>query len=124
MKTLASDDYEGRAPGTPGERKTVGYLIAGFKALGLEPGGAGGSWTQPVPLVRTKIGAGTIVASASGAAMPFTQGKDIYVNTVRPVDRVAIADAPLVFVGYGVTAPSGSGTISRASICTARSRSS
>lgn len=105
VKTLASNDFQGRAPGTPGETKTVDYLIARFKALGLEPGGAGGSWTQPVPLVRTKIGAGTIAAKAGGTTIAYTQGKDIYVNTVRPADRIAIADAPLVFVGYGVTAP-------------------
>jgi Zn-dependent M28 family amino/carboxypeptidase len=105
VKTLASDDFQGRAPGTPGEAKTIDYLVARFKALGLEPGGAGGSWTQPVPLVHTRIGAGTVSAKIGGAAMPFTLGKDLYVNTVRPVDRIAIADAPMVFVGYGVTAP-------------------
>ncbi|WP_404713106.1 M28 family metallopeptidase [Sphingomonas sp. MMS24-J13] len=105
VKTLAGDDFQGRAPGTPGETKTVDYLIGRFKALGLEPGGAGGSWTQPVPLVRTKIGAGTIAAHMGGAVIGYTQGKDIYVNTVRPADRIAIADAPMVFVGYGVTAP-------------------
>jgi Zn-dependent M28 family amino/carboxypeptidase len=105
VKTLASNEFQGRAPGTPGETKTVEYLIGRFKALGLEPGGAGGSWTQPVPLVRTKIGAGTISATAAGATIAYTQGKDIYVNTVRPADRIAIAAAPMVFVGYGVTAP-------------------
>jgi Zn-dependent M28 family amino/carboxypeptidase len=105
VKTMAATDFQGRAPGTPGETKTVDYLIQRFKALGLEPGGAGGSWTQPVPLVHTKIGTATIAAIAGGTAIAFTQGKDIYVNTVRPVDRVAIADAPMVFVGYGVTAP-------------------
>jgi Zn-dependent M28 family amino/carboxypeptidase len=105
VKTLAGDDFQGRAPGTPGETKTVDYLIARFKALGLEPGAAGGSWTQPVPLVRTKIGAGTIGAAVVGGAIAYTQGKDIYVNTVRPADRIAITGVPMVFVGYGVTAP-------------------
>jgi Zn-dependent M28 family amino/carboxypeptidase len=104
VKTLAAADFEGRSPGTPGETKTVDDLVRRFKALGLEPGGADGRWTQPVPLVRTKIGAGTIVATAGGATISFAQGKDIYVNTVRPADRVAIANAPMVFVGYGVTA--------------------
>ncbi|PTD25639.1 M28 family metallopeptidase [Sphingomonas fennica] len=106
VKVLASDAFEGRAPGTAGETKTVDYLVARLKALGLEPGGRDGSWIQPVPLVRTQIGAGgTMQATVAGQAVPFVQGSSIYVSTVRPVDRVAIADAPMVFVGYGVSAP-------------------
>ncbi|MET4896830.1 M28 family metallopeptidase [Sphingomonadaceae bacterium jetA1] len=101
VKTLASDAFEGRAPGTPGEAKTVDWLVAQFKAMGLQPGGPDGQWTQAVPLIRTRIGQGTIRAGA----MPLVQGQDIYVSTVRPVDRVAIQDAPMVFVGYGVDAP-------------------
>nr|WP_299594347.1 M28 family metallopeptidase [Sphingomonas bacterium] len=101
VRMLASDAFEGRAPGTAGENKTVAWLIARFKALGLQPGGRGGSWTQPVPLVHTRLGTGTI--SAGGTTL--VQRRDIYVSTVRPVDRVAIAAAPMVFVGYGVTAP-------------------
>ena len=101
VKTLASPAFEGRAPGTPGEAKTVDWLVARFKALGLQPGGRGGSWTQLVPLVRTQIGAGTMRAGS----MTLGQGAEIYVSTVRRVDRVAIANAPMVFVGYGVSAP-------------------
>ncbi|WP_380787938.1 M28 family metallopeptidase [Sphingomonas sp. R86521] len=100
VKTLASDSFEGRAPGTPGETRTVDWLVARFKALKLAPGGPNGAWTQPVPLVHTRIGKGMI-----GAGVPLTQGRDVYVSTVRPVAHVAIADAPMVFVGYGVTAP-------------------
>ena len=101
VKTLASPEFGGRAPGTPGEAKTVDWLVARFKAMGLEPGGADGAWVQKVPLVHTRIGAGTL---AFGAA-PLTQGKDIAVTTVRADPRVAIKDAPMVFVGYGVSAP-------------------
>ena len=43
VKTLASDAFQGRAPGTPGEAKTVDWLIAQFEAMGLEPGGPGGA---------------------------------------------------------------------------------
>ena len=53
VTVLASDAFEGRAPGTRGEDRTIGYLIGRFHALGLEPGGADGSWTQEVPLLRT-----------------------------------------------------------------------
>ena len=106
VRTLASDAFEGRAPGTAGETKTVDYLIARFKAAGLEPGGVDGGWTQPVPLVRTKVGTPRLLDVAYGGRHhALVQMKDIYVNTVRPVERVAIEDAPMVFVGYGVTAP-------------------
>jgi Zn-dependent M28 family amino/carboxypeptidase len=101
VKVLASDAFGGRAPGTAGEAKTIEWLVAQFKAAGLQPGGPGGSWTQPVPLIRTQLGAGTI--RANGAA--WTQGREVYLSTVRPVDRAVVAAAPLVFVGYGVTAP-------------------
>jgi Zn-dependent M28 family amino/carboxypeptidase len=106
VKVLASDAFQGRAPGTPGEAKTVDYLIARFKALGLEPGGEAGSWTQPVPLIRTQVGSmPKLVVNIGSAALPLTQSESLYVATLHPVDRVTIDRAPLVFVGYGVSAP-------------------
>lgn len=105
VRVLASDEFQGRAPGTPGERVTIDWLISQLQAIGLEPAGTGGGWTQAVPLVRTQLGAGTIIISGSAAPIIFSQSREIYVSTVRPVDRVAIANAPLVFVGHGVTAP-------------------
>ena len=106
VKVLASDAFEGRAPGTPGEARTVAYLIERFRKLGLQPGGPDGSWTQAVPLVRTQVGAAPRLAVAgAGGPVSLAQGEGIYVSTVRPVDRVAIDKAPLVFVGYGVAAP-------------------
>ncbi|HKS57798.1 MAG TPA: M28 family metallopeptidase [Steroidobacteraceae bacterium] len=106
VKVLASDEFEGRAPGTPGETKTVEWISKRFRELGLEPAGERGGWTQSVPLVRTQIGApATMSMTIQGKARAFTQSTDIYVNTVRKVDRVSIKDAPMVFVGYGVTAP-------------------
>uniref|UniRef100_UPI003B63B1AE M28 family peptidase n=1 Tax=Sphingomonas sp. PL-96 TaxID=2887201 RepID=UPI003B63B1AE len=106
VRVLASDAFEGRAPGSAGEAQTIDWLIARFKALGLEPGGPNGSWTQPVPLVRTELGEGrAAVAFGSGTAMPLVQGRDLYVSTVQPVAQVRIPDAPMVFVGYGVSAP-------------------
>src|SRR5687768_16202070 len=51
IKILASDEFEGRAPGTPGEDKTVAYLVEQFKQLGLKPGNSDGTYTQKVPLV-------------------------------------------------------------------------
>lgn len=100
-KVLASDAFEGRAPGTAGEEKTLAWLIAELKAIGLEPAGPDGKWTQEVPLVRTQLGAGKYRAGNSDLRV----GEDIYVSTVQPVGQVAINDAQMVFVGYGVTAP-------------------
>jgi Zn-dependent M28 family amino/carboxypeptidase len=106
VKVLASDEFEGRAPGTPGETKTVEWLSQRFRELGLEPGGERGSWTQAVPLVRTQIGSPALLSVAiQGKERPLTQSNEIYVSTVRKVDRVSIKAAPMVFVGYGVTAP-------------------
>ena len=66
VRTLASDAFEGRAPGTAGEAKTVAWLIARMKALKLAPGGPNGSWTQDVPLVRTQLGEGAARAIQRG----------------------------------------------------------
>ena len=106
VRTLASDQFQGRAPGTVGEERTVGYLIGRLQALGLEPAGVGGGWTQPVPLLHTRLGTATTLAfDQKGTATPLTFGTDIYVSTLQPKDRAVVANAPLVFVGYGVTAP-------------------
>lgn len=105
-RTLASDAFQGRAPGTPGEAKTIPYLIEQFKAAGLEPAGENGGWTQTVPMIHTQLQVpATLSVSQGGQTVPLRDPEDVYLNTVRPVDRVRIANAPMVFVGYGVTAP-------------------
>ncbi len=106
VRTLASDQFQGRAPGTIGEERTIGYLIGRLEALGLEPAGTDGGWTQPVPLLRTRLGTPTTLQFArNGTAQPLNLGTDIYLSTLQPVDTAAVAAAPLVFVGYGVSAP-------------------
>jgi len=105
VRTLASEEFGGRAPGTPGETRTVDWLIGELQRIGLEPGGPGDAWTQPVRLVHTQLGQGTMTATVEGKTVELPQAQDIYVSTVRPVDRVQIANAPMVFVGYGVSAP-------------------
>ena len=54
-RVLASDEFQGRAPGSTGEAKTIPYLIERFKAAGLEPAGENGGWTQTVPMIRTQL---------------------------------------------------------------------
>ena len=105
VRTLASDQFQGRAPGTIGEERTTGYLIGRLQALGLEPAGTDGGWTQPVPLLHTRLGTPTTLAfDRNGTATPLTYGTDIYVSTLQPKDQAVVQNAPLVFVGYGVTA--------------------
>src|SRR3954471_17733138 len=97
VRTLASNEFEGRGPGTPGEAKTIAYLTEQFRSLGLEPGGPDGSWTQTVPLIRTQIDkAGTASLNIHGQAVPLKFPSDIYLSTVRETDRARIADAPIV----------------------------
>lgn len=106
VQILASDFFEGRAPGTVGEERTVGYLIGQFQSIGLEPGGKDGSWVQAAPLLRTKLGKPTeLGVTVDGTMQPWQIDKQVYVSTLRAQDRAVIDDAPLVFVGYGVSAP-------------------
>jgi Zn-dependent M28 family amino/carboxypeptidase len=105
-RTLASDAFQGRAPGTPGEDRTIPYLIAQFKAAGLEPAGENGGWTQEVPMIRTQLGTPERVSVTQwGTTTPLRYPDDIYMSTVRATDAVKIVNAPMVFVGYGVSAP-------------------
>jgi len=106
VRTLASDIFQGRAPGTPGEDRTIGYIIARFQALGLEPGGPDGQWTQSVPLLHTRLGAARTLAFAGPrGAQPLAINQDVYVSSLQARDAATIANAPVIFVGYGVNAP-------------------
>jgi hypothetical protein len=104
-RVLASDAFEGRSMGTPGEDKTVAYLIEQFRAAGLEPGGEDGGWTQAVPMIRTKLEAPKLFIQQAGATTPLSFPGDIYLSTVRDTQAAQIAGAPIVFVGYGTSAP-------------------
>ncbi len=106
VRTLASDQFEGRAPGTVGEERTIGYLIGRLQGLGLEPGGKDGSWTQVVPLLHTRLGTpGRLAFEHADETHSLSFPNDIYLSTLQPADTAEIDKAPLVFVGYGVDAP-------------------
>ncbi|HEV2568920.1 M28 family metallopeptidase [Sphingomonas sp.] len=112
IRTLSSDAFEGRGPATPGEQKTIAYISEGMAAAGLQPAGdvEGGkrSWYQKVPLLRTSISDADpkLVLTVAGKAMPMTQGEQIAVRApLTGQKHVNVNNAPLVFVGYGVTAP-------------------
>lgn len=106
VQVLASDAFEGRAPASAGEQRTVDYLIEQFSAAGLQPGAADGSWVQPVPLVRARV-AGEVSATLhlAGSTRALVNGQDITVQSLQPRERIRLEQAPLVFVGYGITAP-------------------
>jgi Zn-dependent M28 family amino/carboxypeptidase len=106
IRTLASDEFEGRAPGTSGEAKTIAYIAEQFRLAGLEPAGENGAWTQKVPLVRTQLAkGGSVTVAARDGALNLRVPDDIYLSTVRETARARIEGAPMVFVGYGVAAP-------------------
>ncbi|GBQ85819.1 aminopeptidase [Asaia krungthepensis NRIC 0535] len=107
IRTLASDPFEGRAPGTIGAIRSVNYIVSQFQAIGLEPAGDNGTWTQEVPMIHTKVAPDALAHFRIGASdgLDFHQSEQIYLTTSTPSSQIRIADAPLVFVGYGVTAP-------------------
>jgi len=106
VRVLASDEFEGRAPATAGEQRTVDYLVEQFRKAGVQPGGRDGSWVQEVPLVRAQVD-GAIEASLqmAGSRQPLVNGEDVTLQSLRPLDAVDLQDVPLVFVGYGIDAP-------------------
>ena len=111
IQTLGSDEFEGRAPNTPGETKTVAYLSDQFAKAGLQPGGAivdgQRTWTQPVPLLKSEFAATpTVSVALGGKAVALTQGEEIAVRAPTNGDKaINLTGVPVVFVGYGVKAP-------------------
>ncbi len=105
-RTLASDEFQGRSMGTVGEERTVAFLTEQFRNAGLEPGGENGGWTQTVPMIRTRLQTPVRLSVRQGArTTPLRLPDDIYLSTVRAVEQARIANAPMVFVGFGVDAP-------------------
>jgi len=105
-RVLASDAFEGRAPGTKGEELTVAYLVDQLKKIGLQPGNPDGTWVQKVPLVGTAVQGSPVLTFRRGAAERRLAWRDDYVAwTKRVAERVSLDASDLVFVGYGVRAP-------------------
>ncbi len=105
VKTLASDEFEGRAPGTPGEDKTVDYIKAQFERIGLKPGN-GSDWFQTVPMQETTADEATsMTIDVNGKPHVLKFGTDMVVGTRTGQTDVKVDASDLVFVGYGVDAP-------------------
>ncbi|MBA3050358.1 M28 family peptidase [Brevundimonas sp.] len=107
IRTISADAYQGRYPGTEGERMVLSWLQAQYEAMGLEPGGPDGQWLQPVALKRYTPVAGATAAwtGPDGVVHPLTVGTDITVRAVTNDGRASIDNAGLVFVGHGIFAP-------------------
>src|SRR5213596_247764 len=104
IKVLASDEFEGRAPGTKGEELSVKYISDQFKQIGLKPGNPDGSYVQEVPLAGIK----------SEPRMSFTVGDkttelkypdDFVATSARLQPEIKVNNSDVVFVGYGIVAP-------------------
>ena len=106
VKVLSSDEFGGRAPGTPGEQMTADYLVAQFQRLGLQPGN-GDSWFQDVPMVETTADEATSSAmiGVNGEARPLAFGTQMALGTRTAQPEVKVDASEMVFVGYGVNAP-------------------
>jgi Zn-dependent M28 family amino/carboxypeptidase len=105
VRVLASDEFEGRRPGTAGEEKTVAFLTQQFHRLGLKPGN-GESYLQQVPLVEfVASGTPSLSLAGHGTVKPLDYAKDMVLWTQRAVPEAALEHSELVFVGYGIVAP-------------------
>lgn len=104
VKVLASDEFEGRAPGTKGEEKTVAYLVKQFKKLGLKPGNPDGTYIQKVPMFKADF---KYQASFTkeGTQTSWVPSQDIVAISHHQVPKVSLKNSEMVFVGYGVVAP-------------------
>jgi Zn-dependent M28 family amino/carboxypeptidase len=106
IAVLASDEFEGRGTGTPGEEKTIEYVREQMQAAGLEGAAPGGGFFQPVPLLGstpTEIGALTFTPE-SGEPASFEIVDEFIASTDLDAAEASF-DAPLVFVGYGISNP-------------------
>ena len=104
VRTLASDEFEGRKPGGPGEDKTVGYLVEQFRKLGLKPGN-GESFLQQVPLTEILAADASLSIRGHDSVKSLKAGTDMVIWSRRPVPEAALRQNELVFVGYGIVAP-------------------
>ena len=99
-KYLASDELEGRAPGTPGGTKAEDFIAQRYAEIGLVPAGDHGTYFQNVPMREATLVSGSF--SANGA--PLEVGREVVLRGYPRDANVAI-DQPLVFVGYGIHRP-------------------
>lgn len=105
IKVLASDEFEGRKPFSPGETKTINYLKSEFEKLGLKPGN-GKSYFQDVPMVDImSTPTGPLVMKGKDGEISLNYLTDFVAATRRVQDQVKVENSEMVFAGYGIVAP-------------------
>lgn len=110
IRTLASDEFEGRGPGTAAEPKTLEAIIARFKAAGLRPGNTGAdgkpTWLQAVPTATISASnRSPLVVTGAPQTLTFKPSSEFVAGSYRVTPRSEVKDSELVFVGYGINAP-------------------
>jgi Zn-dependent M28 family amino/carboxypeptidase len=101
---LSSDEFEGRAPTTPGEEKTIRLIADRYAAAGLKPGNKG-SWFQEVKLVETTATPTPLTISGGKAPLTFNYRSDMVANSYQVQPKIDLQNSDIVFVGYGIYAP-------------------
>ena len=105
IRTISSDEFEGRMPSSRGEEKTIRYISEEFVKIGLMPGN-GDSYFQEVPLVSITTDPDTqLVVQGGGQTLSFPYGKECMVSTRRELETASLKDSEMIFVGYGIVAP-------------------
>ena len=104
-KVLSSDEFEGRAPGTAGEERTVSFLVDQFKKVGLKPGNTDGTYIQKVPLVGITPAPAPLVFKKGPTTQTLKWKDDVVAWTKHVAPTASINESDVVFVGYGVVAP-------------------
>ncbi|MFZ1219680.1 MAG: M28 family peptidase [Chthoniobacterales bacterium] len=104
IKVLASDEFEGRAPGSKGEDLSIKYISEQFKNLGLKPGNPNGTFTQEVPLAGIAT-VPTLSFTVGDKKMELKSPDDYVASSARLQSEIKAENSDIVFVGYGIVAP-------------------
>ena len=104
IKMLASDEFEGRAPGSKGEELSIQYIADQFKTIGLIPGNPDGTYFQEVPLAGI-MSAPTASFVVGGQTLKVNYPDDYVASSARLQDQIKVDNSDIVFVGYGIVAP-------------------
>ena len=105
IRTLSSDEFEGRGPGSKGEQLTIKYLQDQYSAAGLEPGNPDGTYLQSVPMVGITPDKTMKLTMAGHGQTLAPKFETDFVAWSKRVTETSSIDADMIFVGYGVQAP-------------------
>lgn len=108
IETLASDEFQGRAPATRGDTLTINYLVDQLETIGVAPGMPDGSYTQEFPLLGQRVDGSSAqftIRSNGTVVEQLGYGADFMAWPSNEEERVQLQNAELVYVGYGIQAP-------------------